>query len=77
MPGQLSNFMKNFGKLVYTQAQPFIKAGEILKDGLLVGGDIFWNLNKLDDPKINEAEKASAIFNTVTVFFSFVPVVVL
>jgi hypothetical protein len=75
MPGQLSNFMKNFGKLIYTEAQPFFKAGKILKDGLSIGGEVFWNLNKLDDPKINNAEKASAIFNTVTAPLSLVPVV--
>jgi hypothetical protein len=75
MPGQLSNFMKNFGKLIYTEAQPFFKVGKILKDGLTMAGEVFWNLNKLDDPKINDAEKASAIFNTVTAPLSLVPVV--
>jgi hypothetical protein len=75
MPGQLSNFMKNFGKLIYTEAKPFFKVGKILNDGLSIGGEVFWNLNKLDDPKINDAEKASAIFNTVTAPLSLVPVV--
>jgi hypothetical protein len=75
MPGQLSNFLKNFGKLIYTEAQPFFEAGKILKDGLLPGGTIFWILNKLDDPKINDSEKASAIFNAVTTPLSFIPVV--
>jgi Tfp pilus assembly protein PilZ len=75
MPGQLSNFMKNFGNLIYTEAQPFFKVGKILKDGLSLGGEVFWNLNMLDDPKINNVEKASAIFNTVTAPLSLVPVV--
>jgi hypothetical protein len=67
--------MKNFGKLICTEAQPFFKAGKILKDGLTMAGEVFWNLNKLDNPKINDAEKASAIFNTVTAPLSLVPVV--
>jgi hypothetical protein len=41
MPGQLSNYMKNFGKLVYSWAQPFIKAWRILKDTGIMGGEIF------------------------------------
>jgi hypothetical protein len=75
MPGQLSNFTKNFGKLIYTEAQPFFKVGKILKDGLSMEGVVFWNLNKLDDPKINNAEKASAIFNTITAPLSLVLIV--
>jgi hypothetical protein len=67
--------MKNFGKLIYTETQPFFKVGKILKDGLSIGGEVFWNLNKLDDPKINDAEKASAIFNTITTPLSLIPVV--
>jgi hypothetical protein len=74
MPGQLSNFMKNFGKLIYRETQPFFKVGKILNDGLSIGGEVFWNLNKLDDPKINDAEKASAIFNTVKTPLSLIPV---
>jgi hypothetical protein len=40
-----------------------------------MAGEVFRNLNKLDDPKINDVEKASAIFNTVTAPLSLVPVV--
>jgi hypothetical protein len=75
MPGQLSNFMKNFGKFIYTKAQPFIPIIKAFKSGGKIAGDIFWNLNKLDDPKINDVEKASAIFDTVTTPLSLVPVV--
>jgi hypothetical protein len=75
MPGQLSNFMKNFRKLIFTEAKPFFKVGKILNDGISIGGEVFWNLNKLDDPEINDAEKASAIFSTVTTPLSLIPVV--
>jgi hypothetical protein len=75
MPGQLSNFMKNFGKFIFNASEPLIESAKILKDGMLIGGDVFWNLNKLDDPKITDSEKGSAIFNTVTTPLSFIPVV--
>jgi hypothetical protein len=75
MPGQLSNFMKYFGKLIYTEAQPFIPVLKVFKGGGEIAGDIFWNLNKLDDPKINDSEKVSAIFDAVTTLLSLVPVV--
>jgi hypothetical protein len=75
MPGQLSNFMKNFGKFIYAEAQPFIPVMKALKSGGEMAGKIFWNLNKLDDPKINDMEKASAIFDTVTAPLSPVPIV--
>jgi hypothetical protein len=75
MPGQLSNFMKNFGKFILNESQPFIKSAKILKDGILAGGNVFWNFNRLDDPKINDSEKASAIFNIVTTPLSFIPIV--
>jgi hypothetical protein len=54
MVGQLSNFVKNFGKLVYSNSESFIKTGKVLKNGLSIGGEVFWNLNRLDDPKIND-----------------------
>jgi hypothetical protein len=73
MPGQLSNFMKNFGKLL--ASEPFIETAKILNNGLLIGGDVFWNLNKLDDPKISDSQKASAIFNASVAPLSVVPVV--
>jgi hypothetical protein len=40
-----------------------------------VGGEVFWNLKKLEDPKINASEKVNAIFNAVTAPLSLVPVV--
>jgi hypothetical protein len=45
MPGQLANFMKNFGKAVYEYA-PVIKT---LVGGVSAGYDIFNNLSKFDD----------------------------
>jgi hypothetical protein len=75
MPGQLSNFMKNFGKFIYNESQPFIKSAKILKDGIIAGGNVFWNFNKLDDPNINDSEKVSAIFNIATTPLSLIPVV--
>jgi hypothetical protein len=75
MPGQLSNFMKNFGKFIFNESEPFIESAKILKDGFLVGANVFWNLNKLDNPKRTYSEKASTIFNTMTTPLSFIPVV--
>jgi hypothetical protein len=67
--------MKNFGKFIYTEAQPFIPVMKAFKQGGEIAGDIFWNLNKLDNPKINDVEKASAIFDMATSPLSLVPLV--
>jgi hypothetical protein len=48
---------------------------KVFKGGGEIAGKIFWNLNKLDDPKINDSEKASAIFDAVTAPLSLAPVV--
>jgi hypothetical protein len=72
MVGQLSNFIKNFGKYIYPE---LINVGKVFKDGVGVAANIIWNLNKLDDPHINDKDKASAIFNAVTAPLSVVPIV--
>jgi hypothetical protein len=75
MVGQLSNFIKNFGKYVYSKLKPFFKVGKTFKDGGAVAANLFWNFNKLDDPLLNNSEKASAIFNAVTAPLSVIPIV--
>jgi hypothetical protein len=67
--------MKNFGKYIYSEAQPFIPPAKAFKTGGEIAGKIFWNLNKLDDPKINDVEKACAIFDAATAPLSLVPII--
>jgi hypothetical protein len=69
MPGQLSNFMKNFGKFIYTETQPFIPVMKAFKTGGEIAGDIFWNLNKLDNPKINDMEKSVLLLTWLLLLF--------
>jgi hypothetical protein len=39
----------------------------------MIGGDIFWNMNKLDDPNLSDTEKGKAIFNVITTPLAAVP----
>jgi hypothetical protein len=71
MPGQLANYIKNVGKFVIDEGGPFLG----LLNGLGTGLNIFWNLKKFDDPNLSDSEKGEAIFNTITVPLSFVPIV--
>jgi hypothetical protein len=32
----------------------------------MIGGDVFWNMNKLDDPNLTYTQKGKAIFEVIT-----------
>jgi hypothetical protein len=51
MPGQWSNFMKNFGKVFnYVVDSPIVEAGRRVIPGVTTAYDVFNNFNKMDDP---------------------------
>jgi hypothetical protein len=69
MPGQVSNFMKNFGKALYSYA-PVIKT-------FLSGGsaayDIYNNLSKFDDPDATVRDKKQAAIKAAIAPVNLVP----
>jgi hypothetical protein len=72
MPGQWSNFRKNFEK-AFNIAEPYIKVAKRLGQSATIAGDVFWNMNKLDDPNLSGTEQGKAIFDTITAPLSVVP----
>jgi hypothetical protein len=74
MPGQWSNFMKNFGKVFeYIIDSPVFEAGKRLVPGVSVGYDVFSNLNKLDDPNNSPKDIAVDVAKTAVAPLSFIP----
>jgi hypothetical protein len=74
MPGQWSNFMKNFGKAFeYIIDSPVVEAGRRLVPGVSVGYDVFSNLNKLDDPNNSPKDIAVDIAKAAVAPLSFIP----
>jgi hypothetical protein len=61
MPGQWSNFIKNFGKAIYANMSPYIPVAKKLVGAVGVGYDIFNNLNKLDDPNKRMRDKTENV----------------
>jgi hypothetical protein len=39
----------------------------------MIGGNVFWNMNKLDDQNLTDTEKGKAIFNVITAPLVTVP----
>jgi hypothetical protein len=72
MPGQWSNFRKNFKK-AFNIAEHYISVAKKLGQATKIGGDIFWNMNKLDDPNLTDTEKGKAIFEVITAPLATVP----
>jgi hypothetical protein len=72
MPGQWSNFRKNFEK-AFNLAEPYINVAKRLAQAAMIGGNVFWNMNKLDDPNLTHTEKGKAIFNVITAPLAAVP----
>jgi hypothetical protein len=49
MVGQLSKFMKSFGKAFdYIKDSSLFEAGKLLAAPIMEGGSVFWDLNKID-----------------------------
>jgi hypothetical protein len=64
MPGQWSNFFKNFGKAIiskgmniYNDFRPYIDVGGKIVGAAAAGYGIFKNLNNLDDPNRSTRDK--------------------
>jgi hypothetical protein len=72
MPGQWSNFRKNFEK-AFNLAEHYVNVVKRLGQSATIAGDVFWNMNKLDDPKLTDVEKGKAIFDVITAPLSVVP----
>jgi hypothetical protein len=39
----------------------------------MIGGNVFWNMNKLDYPNLTDIQKGKAIFNVITTPLAAVP----
>jgi hypothetical protein len=57
MPGQLSNCLKNFNKVI-DYVSPYVFTVSNLLSSLNDARNIFTNLNKLDDPNATQKDKA-------------------
>jgi hypothetical protein len=71
MPGQWSNFMKNFAK--YIISSPETEAALRIVPGITVGYDIFNNLNKLDDPNNTPKDIAVDIAKAIVAPTALIP----
>jgi hypothetical protein len=65
MPGHLSNFIKNFGKAIYTNFSPYIPIARNLVGAVGVRYNIFDNLNKLDNPNSSIRGKIQDVIKVV------------
>jgi phospholipase/lecithinase/hemolysin len=68
MPGQLSNYLKNFNKVI-DYVSPYVKVVGNLLSNLSIARNVYVNLNKLDDPNTTQKEKpvvciSHSLFNT-------------
>jgi hypothetical protein len=72
MPGQPSNYLKNFNKIIdYVNAYVFT-VGNLLSS-LNVARNVFTNLNKLNDPKATQKDKAVNISKSIAAVSSLIP----
>jgi hypothetical protein len=55
MPGQLSNYLKNFNIVNYVS--PYVNAVGNFLSSLNTVRSVYVNLNKLDDPKATQKDK--------------------
>jgi hypothetical protein len=65
MPGQLSNYLKNFNKVI-DYVNPYVSTAGKLLGSLGTAYFVFTNLNKLDDPNATQKDKAVDISKAVT-----------
>jgi hypothetical protein len=73
MPGQWSNYIKNYGR--YLINSPEVEAIRKIITPITVGYDIFNYLNKLDDPSLTQKDAAVNIAKAVVAPTSLIPVV--
>jgi hypothetical protein len=72
MPGQWSNFRKNFEK-AFNIAESYAQIAAKVAMTMGIAGDVFWNMKKLDDPNLSNTEKRKANFDVITAPMSAVP----
>jgi hypothetical protein len=64
MPGQLSNYLKNFNKVI-DYGSPYVSTVGNLLSSLNTARNVYVNLNKLDEPKATQKDKVVDIAKTV------------
>jgi hypothetical protein len=64
MPGQLSNYLKNFNKVI-DYVSPYVNVVVNLISSLNTARNVYVNLNKLDDLKATQKDKAVDIAKSV------------
>jgi hypothetical protein len=72
MPGQLSNYLKNFNKVI-DYVSPYVSAVGDLLSSLNTPRNVFINLNKLDDPNATQKDKAVDVAKSVAAIAGLVP----
>jgi hypothetical protein len=65
MLGELSNYLKNFNKVI-DYVNPYVFTVSKLLGSLGTAYSVFTNLNKLDDPNATQKDKAVDIAKAVT-----------
>jgi hypothetical protein len=72
MPGQLSNYLKNFNKII-DDVNTYMSAVGNLLSSLKVARNVFTNLNKLDDNSRTSKDKAVDTAKAAAVVTSLIP----
>jgi hypothetical protein len=72
MRGQLSNYLKNFNKVI-DYISPYISTIGNLLSSLNTARNVFVNLNKLDDPKATQKDKAVDVAKSVAAIAGLIP----
>jgi phospholipase/lecithinase/hemolysin len=76
MPGQLSNYLKNFNKVI-DNVSPYVSTVGNLLSSLNTARNVFVNLNKFDDPHASQKDKAVNIAQSILFFDNFVEILFL
>jgi hypothetical protein len=72
MPGQLSNYLKNFNKVI-DYVSPYVSTIGNLLSSLNVVRNVFTNLNKLDNPNATQKDKAVDIAKATASIAGLIP----
>jgi hypothetical protein len=72
MLGQLNNYLKNFNKVI-DYVSPYVSTVGNLLSSLNTARNVFVNLNKLDDPKETQKDKAVDIAKAAAAIAGLIP----